>query len=311
MSKMLWEVKLPIDIAVAKEDIGTFDLFKYCRPYRMFTSRFRLVNKVTGEDLSSQFMKILFFAGKVVVAKHPVWGIVVGRVVEDTMKRNPNNNLTTIDVELENGEKPLKKLRVGVDCVVIKHDSTDIPPILYIWALANKVLEKESIIDQQDNMLRKPIIVTGEGEDFDNAMNNAQNIMSGLYFLNTKKKKDKNKGTILSDKALEVLNLQLGNSYKGTELWDSRKRYEELLCDYLGYTTTKNEKRERMNSLEVQNENSVGMTFYEETRTLLREGVEKANKMFENELELTELLKKEEVSNNGNQERMERTSNAE
>ena len=310
MSKMLWEVKLPVDVAIAKENIGVFDLFKYTRPYRMFLARFKLLDKKRGLDLTGQFFKILFFAGKVAIAKDSLYGIVVGRVNEDTLKRDPNDNPTEIDIECENGYKK-KRLKVGQDVIIVYHDYTKIPPILYIWALANKVLEKESIIDQQDNMLRKPIVVTGEGEDFDNAMNNAQNVLSGLYFLNTKNKKDKKKGTILSDKAMEVLNLQLGNSYKGAELWDSRKHYEELICDYLGYTTTKNEKRERMNSLEVQNENSVGMTFYEETLSLLKEGVEQGNKLFGEELELKELLKKE-VSENGNsKEDMARTDSNE
>lgn len=310
MSKMFWEVNLPINVAMAKENIGVFDLFKYCRPFRMFMARFKLKEKKQDVDLTHQFFKTMFFANRVGIAKDSVYGLVIGRINEKTMKRDPNGNLTKVDLECENGYTK-KNLEVGKDIIVVKHDSTEVPPILYLWALANKVLEKESIIDQQDNMLRKPIVVTGEGEDFDNAMNNAQNVLSGLYFLNTKNKKDKKKGNILSEKAMEVLNLQLGNSYKGAELWDSRKHYEELICDYLGYTTTKNEKRERMNSLEVVNENSVGMTFYEETRSFLREGIDKANKLFGAELELTEMLKKEEVSEDDSKEKMERTSDGE
>ena len=44
---------------------------------------------------------------------------------------------------------------------------------------------------------------------------------------------------------MEVLSLQVGNSYKAPEVWASRKNLEEMICDYLGYVTAKNEKRER------------------------------------------------------------------
>ena len=280
----------------------------YSRPYRMFLSRFKV--KEGGKDYSNQFFNILFFAGKVAIAKDILYDFVIGRVNEDTIKRDPNGFPTRIDIECENGYKK-RNLEVGKDVVIIYHDSTRIPPVLYTFNLARKILEKESIIDQQDNMLRKPIVVAGEGEDFDNAMNNAQNVLSGLYFLNTKTKKDKKKGTILSDKEIEVLNLQLGNAYKGSELWDSRKHYEELLCDYLGYTTTKNEKRERMNSLEVVNENSIGKTFYEDTLYELEKGLEEARKVIGKNFELEKLLnqEKEEVSENDSKENMERTNN--
>ena len=306
MSKMLWEVQLPVTVALAKENIGVWDIFKYTRPYRMFMARFKLFSK--EEELTNQFNTTMFFTGKVAIAQDSLYGVVVGRVNEDTIKVDPNGNPTYIDIECSNGFKK-KNLKVGKDVVIVYHDSTRIPPILYLWNLAQKIIEKESIIDQQDNMLRKPIIVTGEGEEFDNAMNNAQNVLSGLYFLNTKSKKDKKRGTILSDKEMEVLNLQLGNSYKGAELWDSRKHYEELICDYLGYTTTKNEKRERMNSLEVENENSIGMTFYEETLRCLRKGIEQANKLFGVDLRLELMLKKEEVKENDNQKEMARKDN--
>ena len=110
-------------------------------------------------------------------------------------------------------------------------------------------------------MLRKPILVDGIGEDFDNGMVKASNVLSGVSFINRKQGKKGN--NVMQQEGLEVLNLQVGNSYKGAELWASRKNLEELECDYMGYTTVKNEKRERMTNMEVNNENSVGMTFYE------------------------------------------------
>ena len=311
MSKMIWEVNLPVNVALAKQDIGQFELFKYTRIYRMFMARFKLFDKKEKKELSYQFMNNLFFSGMAGIKKDSLYGVVVGRVDDKGIKTDPNGNLISVDLEFADGSKA-KNLKVGKDVVIVYHDMTKIPPILYLWNLACKIIEKESIIDQQDNMLRKPIVVTGEGEDFDNAMNNAQNVLSGLYFLNTKQKKDKKRGTILSDKEMEVLNLQLGNAYKGAELWDSRKHYEELACDYMGYTTTKNEKRERMNSLEVQNENSIGQTFYEETLRCIKKGIEEANKVLNVELELEVLLKQEkEVSENDSKKNMGREDNKE
>ena len=160
-------------------------------------------------------------------------------------------------------------------------------------------------------MLRKPIIITGEGEDFDNAMNNANRVLSGIEWINTKKPTGKgSKKTLLDEHGMEVLNLQLGNAYKGTELWDSRKHYEELLCDYLGYTTTKNEKRERMNTLEVKSENSIGQTAYKDSVKCMDAMVEDVKRVLGIDISYDKMLDLEqEVSDNGsNENEVDRTT---
>ena len=162
-------------------------------------------------------------------------------------------------------------------------------------------------------MLRKPIVITGEGEEFDNAVNNANNVLSGIEWINTKRKNGKNKkGTLLDTSEMQVLNLQLGNAYKGSELWDSRKHYEELLCEYFGFTTTKNEKKERMNTMEVENDNSIGKTMGKSAEECINQMIKDVKKILGVEIKLEKILEsEEEVSDNGSKENLERNPSRE
>lgn len=283
-TKMLFEVQAPLVLAKAKEDLGVNNIWKYLRYIRMFLDRSRL--EYDGKDISYAVYNTLLWSGKVALVKDKIMGLVVAKIIDG--KKNYNNEYETIDVEAENGYKR-KNVEVGKDAIVIYHDTTRIAPIIYIWAIANEVIAREDIIRTQDNMLRKPIMVDGVGEDFDNGMVKASNVLSGVSFINSKKKGKQN---VMDAQGLEVLNLQVGNAYKGSELWASRKNLEELICDYLGYSTVKNEKRERVNVPEVMNENSVGMTFFESYEFYQRKAVEDAKKVFDGELKYTLLLKK-------------------
>ena len=311
MSKMLWELELPPEIALAKEDIGKNNIWKYMRYFNMFMSRYRLKAKTEGEekDISYDYFSKILFAGKVGIINDVAYGVCVGRL--NVTKEDASGNILEADFEFNNG-KVRKNLKVGKDLVVAYSDMTRLPPILYIIAIGNKIITKEAIIDQQDNMLRKPIVITGEGEDFDNAVNNAENVLSGIEWINTKRKAGKNKkGTLLDTSEMQVLNLQLGNAYKGAELWDSRKHYEEFLCEYMGYTTTKNEKRERMNTMEVENDNSIGDTFRKSAEYCIKQMIEDAKKTLKVDITLEKILT-EEVSDNGSSEKdLERTNDRE
>lgn len=310
MSKMLWELELPVDIAIAKEDIGKNNIWKYMRYFNMFMSRYRLLVKENGEDkdISYDYFSKILFAGRVGLINDPVYGFCVGRI--DKEKEDANGKILTGNFEFNNGTQK-KGLTVGKDMVVAYADMTHLPPILYLYAIGNKIITKEAIIDQQDNMLRKPIVVTGEGEDFDNAVNNANNVLSGIEWINTKPKSGKNKkGNLLDTSELQVLNLQVGNAYKGSELWESRKQYEELLCEYMGYTTTKNEKKERMNTLEVENDNSIGQTLGKSAERCIQEMIDNVKRVLKVDIRLEKILK-EEVKENGNQEDLERNANRE
>lgn len=302
MSKMLWELKAPLVVAQAKEDMGLNNIFKYLRYYRMFIERFRW--KYKGRDLTRRIEDKLFWRGKVALVNDAVFGLVVAEIDEE--KTDPNGELVKISVNAENGWKK-KNLEVGKDAVVLYSDQTRLAPVLYIWAIANAIIEREDIIKQQDNMLRKPIVVAGEGAELDNAIAKIGNVLSGVEWFNLNpKKKD---GNIMNDKGLEVLNLQVGNAYKGKELWESRGKFEELIKDYLGYTSVNNQKKERMIQAEVSQSESVCDTFYKSSVELRETCKEDVLKVLGEELELEKVLEQkeeqEEVTMNDKENDME------
>ena len=306
MSEMLWELKLPFEVARFKEKLGMNDLYRYLRYFKMFMERFKVYEG--EEDKSFRLFYKYLFRGKLAIVKHPIYGAIICDIDDKKSVVNPNGMLTKVSVTAENGYKA-NNLEVGKDVVVSYYDETHIPPFLYLWGIVNEVITREDIINQQDNMLRKPIVITGEGVEFDNAMNNAMNVLSGIAWISTKANNKGNKGkNIMSDKPMEVLNLQLGNAYKGAELWDSRKHFEELICDYLGYTTTKNEKRERMNEKEVINENSIGQTFYKACVKSLEDTIKEVKNVLGIEWKLVKMLEESEVKEDDTKETLDRTS---
>ena len=286
MTKMLFQLSLPIDIAKAKEDMGINNIWKYLRYIRMYLERTSYI--VEGVDLSYQVYNTLLWNGVVALVEDKILGTVVCKIVNG--KKDANDNYIKVDVEAENGYKR-KNVDVEKECVIIYSDVTRIPPIIYLWAIANEIIAVEDIIRSQDNMLRKPILIKGIGEDSDNATVKASNVLSGVSYIQSKSK-GKN---VMDSQDMEVLNLQVGNSYKAPELWNGRKNREELICDYLGYTTVKNEKRERMNTTEVTNENSVGMTFYESFIYLQNKSKDEMKSKFNKNVEIIEHIKRPEV----------------
>lgn len=298
MSKMLWEVKAPLVIAKAKEDMSLDNIFKYLRYYRMFLERFKWTSK--GIDLTNRIEQKLFWRGKVAICKDPVLDIIVVADIDKEIV-DPNGNLMKVDVSAENGWKR-KGLVVNKDVIILYSDETHFAPVLYIWSIANEIITREDIINQQDNMLRKPIIVAGEGAELDDAVTKMANVLSGVawFNLNPKKKLD---GNIMLDKGLEVLNLQVGNAYKGKELWESRGKLEELIKDYLGYSSVNNQKKERMIQAEVSQSASVCDTFYKSSLKLREEASSSSTSILGIELKLEKILEQEkEVVDNGNQE---------
>lgn len=304
---MLWELKAPLVIAKAKEDMGLDNIFKYMRYYRMFLERYKWTYK--DQDLTNRIESKLFWRGKVALIKDPVYDLVVAEI--DAEKTDPNGNIVEISVSAENGYKR-KNLKVGKDAVILYSDETRFAPVLYIWAIANQIIEREDIINQQDNMLRKPILVTGEGAELDNAMAKMSNVLSGVAWFNLNPKNKVN-AQLTMDKSMEVLNLQVGNAYKGKEVWESRGKYEELIKDYLGYSSVNNQKKERMIQVEVSQSASVCNTFYKSS-TKLREDAKNQTSVLnlEDELKFEKILEEEkEVEENGSQEnKMANSDNA-
>lgn len=297
MSKMLWELKAPLVIAQAKEDMGLNNIFKYMRYYRMFLERYKW--KYGNVDLTNRIENVLFWRGKVALIKDAVYGLVVAEIVAE--KTTPNGDVVMISVEAENGYKR-KNLKVGEDAIILYADETRFAPVLYIWAIANEIIAREDIINQQDNMLRKPIVVTGEGAELDNVMAKIDNVLSGVAWFNLKPNAKSKDNILAESKGLEVLNLQVGNAYKGKELWESRGKFEEIIKDYLGYTSVNNQKKERMIQAEVSQSESVARTFFDSATKLREEAKKQAKEVLGEELELEVILKEKEEEENGNQE---------
>lgn len=295
MSKMLWELKAPLAIAKAKEDLSLNNIFKYMRYYRMYIERFKWRTK--SQDLTNRIENLLFWRGKVAIYNDAVYGLIACEITAETF--NPNGELETVNISAENGYKRFNK-KVGQDVVVIYADETHFAPVLYIWAIANQIIDKEDIINQQDNMLRKPIVVTGEGSQMDDVMAEIANVLSGVAWFNLNPKQQKG-GDVITAKPMEVLNLQVGNAYKGKELWESRGKYEELIKDYLGYSSVNNQKKERMIQAEVSQSTSICKTFYDSAVELREKAKDKINELFGSDLEFVKILKEEEVKqDNGN-----------
>ena len=167
----------------------------------------------------------------------------------------------------------------------------------------NKIVEIEDIIKTQNNMLRKPIVLYGLGEELDNSLNTIDSVMSGVGVI-AKKKKGK---TILDDEQIEVINIQKANSYKGKELWESYNKYEEIIKDYLGYRSVNNAKKERMITDEVNQSNDVCDTFYKDSVSLREDGVKNVNSLFNIDLKLIKNLEgKEEEMKDDSANEMEK-----
>lgn len=308
MSKMLFEPWVATCVAKAKEDMGVNSIWKYLRYYRMFLERFTWKSGKT--DLSYQIEKTLFWRGQCMIVNSSMYGAVVCEIDDKSKVEDPNGNILTVSGTSVGNQTKYKNQKVGKDCIILYSDSTHLPPLLYVWAMANNILETLDIIKQQNNMLRKPIMVAGEGASFDNAVNKVMNVLSGVAWFNFNDRKGKG-NSMIPEQPVEVLNLQVGNAYKGIELWDNVKHYEEYICDYLGFTTTKNEKRERMNTLEIENENSIGVTMYKAQVKERENGVKMAKEIG---LDLTfgKLLKIEEGGDeNDSKENLDRNTTAE
>ena len=308
---MLFEPWVGTAIARAKEDMGVNNIWKYLRYYRMFLERYKWIDKKTGVDLTYEIEKTLFWRGQVMLVNSSMYGIIVCEIDDKSWKLDPNGRPISVSGTALDGVTKFKNQKINKDCVVFYADSTRLPPVLYIWAMANNILELHDIIKTQNNMLRKPIMVKGEGASFDNAVNKVMNVLSSVAWFNFNDRKGKGSNTMTPEEPVEVLNLQVGNAYKGIELWDNVKHFEEYICDYLGYTTTKNEKRERMNTLEISNENSIGMTFYKAQVKEREEGREMAEKIGIS-LEFGKLLEIEEGGErNDSKEKMDRVNDGE
>lgn len=301
MTKMLWEIQAPLSIAKAKEDLGVDNIWRYLRYYKMYMARFKWV--VGDKDYTNAIEKILFWRGIVCLSYDKIAKKLVVLEVDGDPIVDESGMIVKVSGKGENNYSK-KGLVVGKDCIIIRADSTQIPPVLYIWNIANKIVEIEDIIKTQNNMLRKPIVLYGVGEDLDNSLNTMDSVMSGVGVIATKNKKGK---TILDEEQVGVLNIEKANSYRGKELWESYNKYEEIIKDYLGYRSVNNAKKERMITDEVNQSNDVCDTFYKDSVSLREDGVKNVNSLFNIDLKLIKNLEgKEEEMKDDSANEMEK-----
>ena len=168
MQKMLWELQAPLAIAKAKEDLGVDNIWRYLRYYKMYMARFKWV--VGDKDYTNAIENILFWRGIVCLSYDKIAKKLVVLEVDGDPIVDESGMIVKVSGKGEN-KYSKKGLVVGKDCIIIRADSTHIPPVLYIWNIANKIVEIEDIIKTQNNMLRKPIVLYGLGEDLDNSLN--------------------------------------------------------------------------------------------------------------------------------------------
>ena len=119
MSKMLWELELPVMVAEAKEDFSKNNICKYMRYIKMFMSRYRLKAKYDGieQDITYDYFSKILFGGKVGIIKDPVYGVCVGKI--DVEKEDANGGIEKLRFEYNNG-KSVSGKKVGKDVVVIE-----------------------------------------------------------------------------------------------------------------------------------------------------------------------------------------------
>lgn len=304
MSKMLWEPLLKPAIAKAKENLGVNNIGKYLRYYHMYMARFKW--KYNDKDITNAVeMKTFFNTVSCFYYDKVSQRLLILNV--DNSITDENGNIIKVDASGDNNYSR-KNLVVDKDCVLIYNDYTGIPPLLYIYAIANEIIGLEDTIREQNNMLRKPIILYGTGEQLDNALNNAQNMLSGVGFINLKNKRTGKGETIMDSMSMEVGNLQLGNSYKALELWENHNRYETQIKDYLGYASVNNEKKERMITDEVNKSRSISSTFKKEAIDIRKDVASKIKDILGVNVKL-EVIMEEEVKEDDNKNDMGGLSN--
>ena len=145
--------------------------------------------------------------------------------------------------------------------------------------------------------MRKPYAIVGTGEDLDNSMNNFFNSKSNCIVMKRKVGKD-----LLNDLGVEVLNFQLGNSYKAIELWEARDKEENLIKDYFGYPSNNGDKRERQITSEVGVNTLIAETMLKDALHEREEAVKKIKTYLGIDIKLTCLIEQEkekEVEDNG------------
>ena len=243
----------------------------------------------------------LFFRGKVVLFPHETLGNFALPMVR-TGGINAYGIMTHIrPIALGEQSNELNNIELeeNIDCVVLRINDLEIPPLLYATYYGRKVSETLDNIDNNNMWLKFPIVIKSTGnEDLDKK--------NSLVIKEMFEQKGMKFPVITSSlDGIELLNLK--PQYFGLELFEQLKCWKNMYYEYLGVNHHE-EKKERLTDEEVLNNQEEASVNSNKILQPLKEQVDIANKLFgwnisvELDIENTGLYKqdvRQEISSKG------------
>ena len=215
----------------------------------------------------------LFFRGKVVLFLHETLGNFALPMVR-TGGINAYGIMThirPIALGEQSNELNNMELEENIDCVVLRINDLEIPPLLYATYYGRKVSETLDNIDNNNMWLKFPIVIKSTGnEDLDKK--------NSLVIKEMFEQKGMKFPVITSSlDGIELLNLK--PQYFGLELFEQLKCWKNMYYEYLGVNHHE-EKKERLTDEEVLNNQEEASVNSNKILQPLKEQVDIANKLF-------------------------------
>lgn len=215
----------------------------------------------------------LFFRGKVVLFQHETLGNFALPMVR-TGGINAYGIMTHIrPIALGEQSNALNntELEENIDCVVLRINDLEIPPLLYATYYGRKVSETLDNIDNNNMWLKFPIVIKSTGnEDLDKK--------NSLVIKEMFEQKGMKFPVITSSlDGIELLNLK--PQYFGLELFEQLKCWKNMYYEYLGVNHHE-EKKERLTDEEVLNNQEEANVNSNKILQPLKEQIDIANKLF-------------------------------
>lgn len=215
----------------------------------------------------------LFFRGKVVLFQHETLGNFALPMVR-TGGINAYGIMTHIrPIALGEQSNELNNIELeeNIDCVVLRINDLEIPPLLYATYYGRKVSETLDNIDNNNMWLKFPIVIKSTGnEDLDKK--------NSLVIKEMFEQKGMKFPVITSSlDGIELLNLK--PQYFGLELFEQLKCWKNMYYEYLGVNHHE-EKKERLTDEEVLNNQEEANVNSNKILQPLKEQIDIANKLF-------------------------------
>lgn len=215
----------------------------------------------------------LFFRGKVVLFQHETLGNFALPMVR-TGGINAYGIMThirPIALGEQSNELNNNELEENIDCVVLRINDLEIPPLLYATYYGRKVSETLDNIDNNNMWLKFPIVIKSTGnEDLDKK--------NSLVIKEMFEQKGMKFPVITSSlDGIELLNLK--PQYFGLELFEQLKCWKNMYYEYLGVNHHE-EKKERLTDEEVLNNQEEANVNSNKILQPLKEQIDIANKLF-------------------------------